>query len=74
MKRLGVLFSVLFLCIFTLLQSSGRKKPGHTKSKHEGEVDEEIKGPGGEDVYVGSGGGRYFIRNNRKIFVAYKRQ
>ena len=74
MTRLAIIFSVLFLSVFTLWQSSGKKKQTKTKNKQEGEIDEEMRGPRGEEMYIGSGGGRYFIRNNKKIFVGYKRQ
>ena len=74
MKRLTIIFSVLFLSIFTLWQSTNNKRLARNKNKDEGEIDEEMRGPRGEEMYIGSGGGRYFIRNNKKIFVGYKRQ
>ncbi len=74
MKRLAIIFSVLFLSVFTLWQSKNKKKDARNKNKHEGEIDEEMRGPSGEEMYIGSGGGRYFIRNNKKIYVGYKRR
>ncbi len=74
MKRLAIIFSVLFLSVFTLWQSKNKNKEARNKNKHEGEIDEEMRGPRGEEMYIGSGGGRYFIRNNKKIYVGYKRQ
>ena len=74
MKRLVVIFSILFLLVFTLSKSTKNSKPARNKkNKHEGEVDEKMKGPRGEELYIGSGGGRCFIRNNKKIYVAYKK-
>ncbi len=70
MKKIAIVFSILFLSVFTLWRSKNKKK----LAKHEGEIDEEMRGPRGEEMYIGSGGGRYFIRNNKKIFVGYKRQ
>ena len=74
MKRLAIIFSVLFLSVFTLWQAKNKKKSAKNKITHEGEIDEEMRGPRGEEMYIGSGGGRYFIRGNKKIYVGYKRK
>lgn len=74
MKKLAIIFSVLFLSVFILWQSKSKKKLAKNKTTPEGEIDEEMRGPKGEEMYIGSGGGRYFIRNNKKIYVGYKRQ
>ena len=74
MKSLAIIFCILFLSIFTLWQSKNKKKSAKNKNPHEGEIDKEMKGPRGEEIYIGSGGGRYFIRDNKKIYVGYKRQ
>lgn len=72
MKRLAFLLSVIFISLITFLLNSKRKPVVKISHEHEGELDENMSGPKGEDIYIGAGGGRYFIKDDKKIFVGYK--
>jgi len=68
MKKLLLVLSVLAAAMFTLFLGSDKKKV----KKVTPEIDEEMAGPRGEEIYIGSGGGRYFIKNGKRIYVGYK--
>jgi hypothetical protein len=71
MKKLVVLLSVLFVSMFTLFMGGGNKNKKGNKSR-EGNIDEEMVGPKGEEIFVGANGGRYFLKDGKKIYVGYK--
>jgi hypothetical protein len=71
MKRLAIIFGVLFLAIFTLWQ--GDKKRKKKVSDKEGEIDKGMTGPRGERIFIGAGGGRYFTKDEKKVYVGYKK-
>ena len=73
MKRLAVILSVLFVTVFTLWQTDKKKKKKNKEDK-EGQIDKGMTGPRGERIYIGSGGGRYFTKDDKKIYVGYKRK
>ena len=72
MKRLAILLSLLFVSFIALVLGSEGKKRVKISHDHEGELDENMSGPKGEDIYIGAGGGRYFIKEDKKIYVGYK--
>lgn len=41
-------------------------------AKYHDNIDDRMKGPNGEAVYIGTQGGRYYMKNGKKIYVAYK--
>jgi len=71
MKRLAIIFGVLFLAIFTLWQGDNKRKK--KVSDKEGEIDKGMTGPRGERIFIGAGGGRYFTKDDKKIYVGYKK-
>ena len=72
MKRLAIVFTVMFAAFIALVFSGGKKKTVKISHDHEGELDENMTGPHGEDIFVGAGGSRYFMKDNNKIYVGYK--
>ena len=61
----------------TLAQKEpGKKKADTTVTKTTGKytdnVDDRMKGPGGEKVYIGPNGGRYYLKDGKKVYVEYK--
>lgn len=73
MKRLAVIFGVMFLAVFTLWQGDKRKKRRNKKDA-EGQIDKGMTGPRGERIFIGAGGGRYFTKDDKKIYVGYKKK
>ena len=39
------------------------------KSKYNDNVDDRMKGPNGEKVYIGANGGRYYMKGTNKVYV-----
>jgi hypothetical protein len=68
MKKLVVLLSVLFVSMLTLFMGGNNNKKNHLL----GTVDEEMVGPKGEEILIGVNGGRYFLKDGKKIYVGYK--
>jgi hypothetical protein len=73
MKRLAVIFGVMFLAVFTLWQGDKRKKRRNKKDAG-GQIDKGMTGPRGERIFIGAGGGRYFTKDDKKIYVGYKKK
>ena len=69
MKKLVVLLSVLFVSMLTLFMGGNKK---NKKNHLLGTVDEEMVGPSGEEIFIGVNGGRYFLKDGKKIYVGYK--
>jgi hypothetical protein len=74
MKRLGIAIGVLAAAGIALIWSSDKKKHKRPKisHEHEGELDESMSGPRGEDIYIGAGGSRYYIKDDKRVYVGYK--
>ncbi len=71
MKRLAIVFGVLCLGVFAMFIEKDKKKG----KKIFGDKDEdaiEFTGPHGEKIMVGSSGGRYYLRGDKKIYVKKK--
>jgi hypothetical protein len=43
-----------------------------TNKKAKDSIDNRMKGPKGEAIVIGPGGGRYYWKNGKKVYVAYK--
>ena len=69
MKKIVVLLSVLFVSMLTLFMGSNNK---NKKNHLLGTVDQEMVGPKGEEIFIGVNGGRYFLKDGKKIYVGYK--
>ncbi len=68
MKRLAITFGVLCLGVFAMFIEKDKKK----KKKEERLVSVELAGPHGETVLTGSHGGKYYIKDDRKIYIRHK--
>lgn len=69
MKKLFLLLSVLGLSVVTMFLETDKKN-----KKKKRFLDPEITGPHGEPVLIGSNGGRYYFKNDRKIYVRHKHE
>lgn len=53
-------------------KAATKAKPKIAVDKYHDNIDNRMKGPNGEVVYIGSEGGRYYLRNHKKVYVEYK--
>lgn len=72
MKKLAIILSVLAFAVLALFLGNGKDKKSKIAPPPVPNLDPEMVGPRGEAIFIGSGGGRYFIRDGRKIYVGYK--
>ena len=75
MKRLGLIFGIMGISFIALLASSNSRgnqnlKPG----KRDNNAGNDSYGPNGELIHVGSGGGRYYMRKNKKVYIGHKQK
>ncbi len=70
MKKLAIALSVMGLAIFTLLMGSDKKSKKDNADI--GNLDEGMVGLRGEEIFIGANGGRYFLKDGKKIYVGYK--
>ena len=45
--------------------------PPKPTTKYTDNVDDRMKGPKGEKIYIGPNGGRYYLNGDKKIYVPY---
>ncbi|MDQ2863007.1 MAG: hypothetical protein M3R50_05025 [Bacteroidota bacterium] len=69
MKKLLLLLGVLSVSVATMFLETDKKK-----KKKKQFLDLEITGPGGEPVLIGANGGRYYFKNERKIYIRHKHE
>jgi hypothetical protein len=74
MKRLAIILGVLFLAIFTLFMGDKKNRQRNKISDDEGQIDKGMTGPRGERIFIGAGGGRYFTKDDKKVYVGYKKK
>ena len=67
MKRLAITFGILTLAVFTMLIENDKKDKKAKKTKRFLEV--EATGPNGEPILEGSGGGKYYLKDDKKIYL-----
>lgn len=76
MKLLFTLAFVYALNLAVAQQPPATKKaavPAATSTnKYKDNVDDRMKGPNGEKIYIGPNGGRYYLKNGKKVYVPYK--
>ncbi|MEO6455878.1 MAG: hypothetical protein ABIN97_17485 [Ginsengibacter sp.] len=72
MKKLVIILSVLIAAVLALFLGSEKEKRPKIAPPPESNIDEDMAGPRGEEIFIGSGGGRYYIKDDRKIYVGYK--
>lgn len=76
MKKLLVL--LLLVTVSTAIAQQKKPVPApkkqvvQQKDKYHDNVDDRMKGPKGEKVYIGPNGGRYYLKNGKKVYVDYK--
>jgi hypothetical protein len=52
------------------LTLSAQTAPSTAKKYHDN-IDDRMKGPNGEKIYIGEAGGRYYLKNGKKVYVKY---
>jgi hypothetical protein len=74
MKKLLLPLAFMFATTLVAAQTTTQKKPGTTKAvnKYNDNVDDRMKGPNGEKIFIGEKGGRYYMKNGKKIYVEHK--
>ena len=75
MKKLVILFSLALVSAFSFAQA--KSKPAKAKTnqdKYHDNIDDRMKGPKGEVIYIGANGGRYYLRNDKKIYLPAKKK
>jgi hypothetical protein len=84
MKKLMIASLMLFISIAgkaqtvkkISIQKGGAGKTTTAKNvkttKYNDNIDDRMKGPNGEVVYIGTSGGRFYMKNNKKVYVEYK--
>jgi hypothetical protein len=76
MKNLLMAFVLLLVTGTAIAQrkhhSKKQVKIKAALSKYHDNIDNRMKGPGGEAIYIGPNGGRYYMKNGKKIYVEYK--
>jgi outer membrane lipoprotein-sorting protein len=76
MKKLMIAF-VLLLTVFSSFaqRRHGDRRQQKIKTaltKYNDNIDNRMKGPKGEVIYIGQNGGRYYVKNGKRIYVEYK--
>jgi hypothetical protein len=76
MKRIMILLAALVWGFTATAQTSNKKpamKSSAAVSKYSDNVDDRMKGPNGEKVYIGTQGGRYYLTpSGSKVYVKHK--
>jgi hypothetical protein len=60
--------ALLFNC--SCLTLTAQTSPPTAKKYHDN-IDDRMKGPNGEKIYIGEAGGRYYLKNGKKVYVKY---
>ena len=73
MKKIALILSILIVSVLTMFLGSEKKnKRKKIAPPPENNLDEDMVGPRGEEIFIGSGCGRYYIKSGKKIYVGYK--
>ncbi|HEY8397485.1 MAG TPA: hypothetical protein VIK80_06060 [Flavihumibacter sp.] len=74
--KLGRILTLgLILCVTAGNLQAQQDKTTTTRTgtnKYNDNVDDRMKGPNGEKIYIGERGGRYYIKDGKKVYVPYK--
>ena len=65
------MLSISFLALAQKTKTTAAKTK-HKMDKYHDNIDNRMKGPNGEVIYIGVNGGRYFMKSGKKIYVEYK--
>lgn len=71
MKKILIAFTVV-LSLSATAQSSTTAKQKTQVNKYNDNIDDRMKGPHDEKIYIGPNGGRYYIKNGNKIYIVRK--
>jgi hypothetical protein len=80
MKRLIIFFALALVSVFSIAQvvnasANPKDQDGHDESEDRDEsIDHDLIGPNDEVIHIGANGGRYYIRNGKKVYVGKKKK
>jgi len=76
MKNLLIAFALLLITDTTFAQDKHpnirQRKIKAALAKYHDNIDDRMKGPNSEAIYIGPNGGRYYMKNGNKVYVEYK--
>lgn len=72
-KKAWVLFATAGITLATQLWRIARRRNSGEENSAYNE-NSNLRGPHGEKVFTGPAGGRYYFRNNRKIYLKFREQ
>jgi nitrous oxide reductase accessory protein NosL len=76
MKKLLIACMLVLVTIASFAQKTKTHKIQIKKKistdKYHDNIDNRMKGPKGEVIYIGANGGRYYLKNGKKNYVEYK--
>lgn len=73
--------SLIILALLSITAISYAQRKHHNKRQHKiksayakshDNIDDRMKGPNGEAIYIGPNGGRYYLKSGKRIYVQYK--
>ncbi len=75
MKKLLIASLLLLFAMSSIAQRrhtiKRQQKVKVALTKYNDNIDNRMKGPKGEVIYIGPNGGRYYLKNGKKIYVVY---
>lgn len=76
MKKLMVAFALILFISSSFAQrrlpNKRQQKVNSAINKYTDNIDNRMKGPKGEVIYIGPNGGRYYMKNGKRIYVEFK--
>lgn len=72
MKLWKVLLLTIVLSGGVVTIQAQQKKAATATNKYNDNIDDRMKGPNGEKIYIGEKGGRYYLKDGKKVYVPYK--
>ncbi len=76
MKKIMIVFTLLLFTAGSFAQkgraNSRQNRVKAALAKYHDHIDDRMKGPNGEAIYIGPNGGRYYMKNGKKVYVEYK--
>ena len=76
MKKLMVAFALMLFISSSFAQrrlpNKRQQKVNSAINKYTDNIDNRMKGPKGEVIYIGPNGGRYYMKNGKRIYVQFK--
>lgn len=64
--------SLMLVAFVALIWPKDKRQSPAISHENEGDLDDAMSGPHGEEIYIGAGGSRYFMKDGKKIYVGYK--